>query len=529
MDLHGCQIIAGRAVAGGTVTFHGRNPATGEETTPPVHEATSVEVDQALRAADAAFEDYRQLGGERIGAFLEAVAGEWMALGDVLLDQARAETALPLSRLTGERARMVNQARTFAALAREGSWVDARIDRADPVRQPAPKPDVRRMLQPIGPVAVFGAGNFPFAISVGGGDTVSALAVGCPVVAKAHPGHPGTCEMLGRAIVAAAEKTGVPAGVFGMVHGRGHEVGLALVRHPLTRVVAFTGSQVGGRALFDAAAARPDPIPVCAEMGSTNPVFVLPGAMAERGANIAEGYVQSVTLGTGQFCTNPGVLLAVEGPSLAAFLDAIAKAAAAVAPSTMLGAATCQAFHGGLERVLRTPGVSVLGQSRIAPDAGRLEAACAILEAALATLEARPHLWDEVFGPASIVIVCPEPADLTRVARRLHGHLTASIHGTAAEIEASRDLVSALERRVGRIVLNGYPTGIEVCAAMHHGGPYPATTDERYTSIGTASIERFVRPVCYQGFPPSALPAELRDDNPRGIWRLVDGERTRGR
>ncbi|HOC16813.1 MAG TPA: aldehyde dehydrogenase (NADP(+)) [Vicinamibacterales bacterium] len=527
MTLHGCQIIAGRAVAAGPDTFLGRNPATGEATTPPVHEATSVEVDQALEAADAAFDDYRRLGAERIASFLEAVASEWMALGDDLLAQAHAETALPAARLTGERARMVNQARLFAALAREGSWVDARIDHGDPSRQPVPKPDVRRMLEPIGPVAVFGASNFPFAISVGGGDTVSALAAGCPVVAKAHPGHPGTSELLGRAIVSAAEKSGVPAGVFGMVQGRGHEVGLALVRHPLTRVVAFTGSQAGGRALFDAAAARPDPIPVCAEMGSTNPVFVLPGAMAERGAEIAEGYVQSVTLGTGQFCTNPGVLLAVEGPALVAFLDRVAAAAAAVAPSTMLNEGICRAFHGGLDRVRQTHGVRVLRESHARADRARAEAGCAIFTASLSTLEARPELWDEVFGPSSIVIVCPGADDLERAARRLHGHLTASIHATAAELESNRQLVAALERHVGRIVFNGFPTGIEVCAAMHHGGPWPATTDVRYTSIGTASIERFVRPVCYQGFPQPALPAELQDVNTRGIWRLVDGVRCR--
>lgn len=527
MRLHGCQIIAGRAVAGGPDTFHGRNPATGDQTTPPVHEGTEIEVDGALEAAAAAFEEYRRLGGERTASLLETIAAEWMALGDELIEQAHAETALPHARLIGERARMVNQARMFAALAREGSWVDARIDRADPNRQPAPKPDVRRMLDPIGPVAVFGASNFPFGISVGGGDTVSALAVGCPVVAKAHPGHPGTSEMLGRAIVSAAEKSGVPAGVFGMIHGRGHDVGLALVRHPLTRAVAFTGSQAGGRALFAAAASRPDPIPVCAEMGSTNPVFVLPGAMAGRGAAVAEGYVQSVTLGTGQFCTNPGVLLAVEGPGLDAFLEQVAGAAAGVAPSTMLNEGVCRAFHGGLERVRRTPGLRVLGESREAADPGRSQAACAIFEADLATLEARPHLWEEVFGPVSIVIACPDGDALVRVARRMHGHLTASIHGTVAEIEAHRGLVAALERRVGRIVFNGYPTGIEVCAAMHHGGPWPATSDVRYTSIGTAAIERFVRPVCYQGFPQSALPAELRDDNPLRIWRLVDGVRTR--
>ncbi len=526
MVLHGQQIIGGRSVATGSATFFGRHVATGEPTTPPVHEATPAEVDEAMRTADEAFEEYRHIGSERIATFLEAIAAEWMDLGDALLQQAHAETALPLARLTSERARTVNQARLFAALVREGSWVDARIDHADPNRRPAPKPDVRRMLQPIGPVVVFGASNFPFAIGVGGSDTVAALAVGCPVVAKAHRGHPGTCEMIGRAIVAAAEKVGVPVGVFGMLHGAGREMGIALVRHPLTRVVAFTGSQAAGRALFDAAVSRPDPIQVCAEMGSTNPVFVLPEAMAERGSQIAEGYVQSVTLGTGQFCTNPGVLLAVEDPSLAAFLEAVHRAAENVAPSTMLTTGICEAFHGGLARLFKTPGVSVLGRSGAEADRDRSQAPCAIFRTDLATLEAQPHLWDEVFGPASIVIVCPAVSDLKTVARRLHGHLTGSIHGTAAELESCGDLVGCLERRVGRIVFNGFPTGIEVCSAMNHGGPYPATTDVHYTSIGTASIDRFVRPICYQGFPQSALPVELRDDNPRGIWRLVDGRRT---
>ncbi len=526
MELHGRQIIAGEAVAEGKTTFVGRNPSTGEATTAPVHEATEAEVDRALQAADQAFDAYRGLGGETIAAFLEAVAEEWLGLGDALLEQAHAETALPSARLAGERTRMVSQTRLFAQLVREGSWVEARIDHAAPDRQPLPKPDVRRMLHPIGPVAVFGASNFPFAISVGGGDTVSALAVGCPVVAKAHPGHPGTCEMIGRAIVAAAGKSGVPPGVFGMVHGAGHEVGLALVRHPLTKVVAFTGSQAGGHALFDAAAARPEPIPVYAEMGSTNPVFVLPEAMAARGAEIAAGYVQSVTLGTGQFCTNPGILLGVAGPAFQPFLEAIAASAREVAPATMLNRGTCESFHGGLGRLRKTPGVRLLGESKAPADAGKTEVPCVLFSTDLATLDAQPRLWEEVFGPVSVVISCPTASDLERVARRMRGHLTATIHGTHAELESHGGLVRILERRVGRIVFNGFPTGIEVCAAMHHGGPYPATTDSHYTSIGTASIERFAHPVCYQGFPEEALPPELRDDNPRGIWRLVDGRWT---
>jgi 2,5-dioxopentanoate dehydrogenase len=326
--------------------------------------------------------------------------------------------------------------------------------------------------------------------------------------------------------VAAAEKSGVPAGAFGMLHGAGHEVGMALVRHPLTRVVAFTGSQAGGQALFKATASRPDPIPVYAEMGSTNPVFVLPSAMAERPAQIAEGYVQSVTLGTGQFCTNPGVLLAAEGPGLREFLDAVAAAAAAIAPSTMLSNGICQAFQGGRDRIRKTPGVTVLGESSTASAGPDAQAACAIFKTDLATIEAQSHLWEEVFGPTSVVVVCPGAADFEHVAAHLHGHLTASIHATPSELESQAELVRLLERKVGRVIFNGYPTGIEVCSAMHHGGPFPATTDSHYTSIGMASIDRFVHPICYQGFPQPALPPELRDDNSRGIWRLVDGRRT---
>lgn len=527
MKLHGKQIIAGETVAAGTQTFLGRNAASGEATTAPVHEATTAEVERALRAAEAAFDDYRGLPAERRAAFLAAVAEEWLALGDALLEQAAAETALPMARLTGERARMVNQARLFAALVREGSWVDARIDRAEPTRQPLPKPDVRRLLQPIGPVVVFGASNFPLAISVGGSDTVAALAVGCPVVAKAHPGHPGTCELVGGAIAAAARRSGIPSGVFSMLQGAGHEVGLALVRHPAARAVAFTGSQQGGRALFDAAARRPEPIPVYAEMGSTNPVFVLPGAMTERGGAIAEAYVKSVTLGVGQFCTNPGLLLAVAGPALAPFLDAVGAAARQFAPTPMLHAAIGRSYRAGVERLRGTQGLSLVGESAAAADPARSQASCAIWATDLTTLDARPELWEEVFGPTSIVVSCPDLSALEGVARGLVGHLTASVHGTPGELAAAQGLVRVLERKVGRVVFNGFPTGIEVCHAMHHGGPYPATTDVHYTSIGSASIDRFVRPVCFQDAPQPALPLELRDRNERGIWRLVDGQRTR--
>ncbi|MFK7844548.1 MAG: aldehyde dehydrogenase (NADP(+)), partial [Rhodothermales bacterium] len=379
----------------------------------------------------------------------------------------------------------------------------------------------------IGPVAVFGASNFPLAIGVAGTDTVTAFGAGCPVVAKAHPAHPGTSELLAGAIAKAIKKSGLPAGVFSMLHGRGHEVGLAMATNPHIKAVAFTGGLRGGRALFDAAAARPEPIPVYAEMGSTNPVFLLPGALKERSADIAKGYLQSVNLGVGQFCTNPGVVLGLKGDGLKAFQSESGKIAESVAPATMLHPGISKAFSGGVEKIQGTPGVSLLGQtaSSLTVDT---QAACSIFATDIETLKSTPHLMEEVFGPTSIVVACNSVDEMEETAEALEGHLSATIHGTKEDLEAHRNLITILEKKVGRIIINGYPTGIEVCAAMHHGGPYPASTDSHYTSIGTGAILRFGRPVCYQGFSEDLLPAQLRNANEKGIWRMVDGELTKG-
>jgi NADP-dependent aldehyde dehydrogenase len=421
----------------------------------------------------------------------------------------------------------VGQLRLFAEVVREGSWVEARIDRALPGRTPAPRPDLRRMLVPIGPVVVFGASNFPLAFSVAGGDTASALAAGNPVVVKAHPGHPGTSELAAWAVLAAARATGMPAGVFALLHGASPAVGQALVRHPRTRAVGFTGSLAGGRALCDAAAARPDPIPVFAEMGSVNPVFLLPGALAERGAAIARGLVDSVTLGVGQFCTNPGVVFAVRSAEHAAFLDTLAAGVAAVPPGTMLTRDICDRFATGVAAAAGLPGVRVVAQAASAEDRSGHWGRAQVLATDLATWRREPALRREVFGPVTLLVECDSAADLVAAARELEGQLTATVHGTAAELAEAGALVEALTQHAGRVLFNGYPTGVEVCHAMQHGGPWPATSDARTTSVGTAAITRFARPVCWQNAPAALLPPALRDENPLGIWRMIDGEWTR--
>ncbi len=527
MQLHGQQLIAGTRSAAGPATLIATNPSTGTALSPPFHEATEGEVDAALAAAAQAFEKYRLTPAPRIADFLDAVAAEIERLGEDLISLAHAETGLPLARLQGERARMLSGVRMFAGVAREGSWVGARIDRGNPARPGLPKPDVRSMLTPIGPVVVFGASNFPLAISVAGNDTLSALAAGCPVVVKAHPGHPGTSELVGEALARAVAYAKFPPGVFSLLHGAAHQVGLALVRHPAARAVAFTGSLAGGRALFDAAASRPEPIPVYAEMGSVNPVLLLPGALAARADDIAGAYIQSVTMGVGQFCTNPGLVFGLQSEPLDRFVGAAGRAAEAFSPATMLHKGIHEAFTNGVARLEQTRGVEVVGRSRTAPDPGRTEAACVIVTTSAEVLAAHPHVTHEVFGPASAIVRCRDRAELEQAIRGLVGHLTASVHGTEEDLLEYRDLIALLATKVGRIIFNGFGTGIEVCAAMHHGGPYPATTDAHFTSIGHASIFRFGRPICYQNFPDAALPDALREANPTGIWRLVDGRLTR--
>jgi 2,5-dioxopentanoate dehydrogenase len=513
----------GMSALAGKTSFRAKNPATGQPLEGDFFEATPGEIDAAARAAERAFELYSALDSARRAEFLRAIAQQILALGDRLLERAAAETGLPSARLESERARTVSQVLLFASLLEEGSWVGARIDRALPDRKPQPRPDIRRLLVALGPAAVFGASNFPLAFSVAGGDTISALAAGCTVVVKAHPAHPGTSELVAGAVRTAARETRMPEGVFGMVHGPSPEVGISLVTHPAIRAVGFTGSLVAGRTLFDAAALRPEPIPVYAEMGSSNPVFVLPGAIAERGPSIARALAASVTLGAGQFCTNPGLVFVIDSPSSSAFFKETGDGLAATAPGTMVHAGVKAAYDRGVGELARVDGVSIAARAKGAGVHPDTEAPAMLLLTDAEAWADNPRLGEEVFGPATLGVRCASRPELLQLARGLRGHLTATIHGTEKDLVEFAELVPILRRRVGRLVFNGFPTGVEVCHAMHHGGPYPATTDPRSTSVGTAAIERFARPVCYQDFPQSALPEELQDANPRGIWRLVDG------
>lgn len=520
MTLTGKNLIAGTPVD----SHAGRFPATGA--LGHVEEASAEHVDLALQAADRAFQAFRKVAPDQRAALLEQIAVEIEALGDELLAVAHAETALPVAeRLTGERARTIGQLRLFADLARNGSWVDARIDRANPDRRP-PRPDIRRMLIPIGPVAVFSASNFPLAFSVAGTDMASALAAGCPVIVKAHPAHPATSELTARAVMRAMEKAGTPAGVFSLLQSTRNDLAVALVRHPLTRAVAFTGSLTAGRALFDAGATRPDPIPVYAEMGSVNPVFVLPGALSERADAVAEGLAQSVTLGVGQFCTCPGIAAGIGGPDFDRLVSRMEALITNARPGTMLYPKILHSYEAGWRQLSAIDGVrTIRGQATAGEESDQARPTLFATDAR--TFLEHHALREELFGPSTVLVRCESREQLEDVARAMAGQLTATIHGTPADLADHGSLMSILEGKAGRLVFNGFPTGVEVCSAMQHGGPYPATTDARSTSVGTAAMDRFVRPVAYQSFPALALPPELQDANPRGLWRSVDGEMTR--
>ena len=488
------------------------------------HQATAADADVALRAADACFDEFRATTPVQRAALLEAIAEGIEALGDKLIETAHRETALPVARLQGERGRTANQARLFAKVILDGTWLDARIDHANPERQPLPKPDVRMVMQPVGPVVVFGASNFPLAISVAGTDTVSALAAGCPVIVKAHSAHPETCALVAAVIKEAVRKTGFPDAVFEMFHGRGQDIGMALVKHPLTQAVTFTGSLAGGRAIYDAACSRPKPIPFYGEMSSTNPVFMLPQALEQRAGEIAGSFITSLTMGVGQYCTNPGVILGIDSPGWRDFLRQAGERVAAWAPATMLHPGICDAYVAGADHMSKLPGVSLVAKSSQA--AGYAQAAAHLFHVSGETFLAQDAFREEVFGPASVAVTCKDWPEMLAIANALDGQLSGSIHGTSEDLVTHAELVRALERSVGRIIFNGYATGIEVCHAMHHGGPYPATTHAYFTSIGTAAIRRFVRPVCYQDFPDECLPAALQNLNSTGSWRLVDGVMT---
>lgn len=526
MQLTGKNWIGSQISAEGARTFQALDPRTHEALPPAFVQATSAEIDRAAQLAAGAAEPLRQCTAEQVAAFLDRIVEELERVKDDLVARAAAESGLPAARLNGEHGRTVGQIRMFAALVREGSWVEARIDTALPDRQPLPRPDLRRMLVPLGPVAVFGASNFPLAFSVAGGDTASALAAKNPVIVKAHPAHPGTSEIAAGAILQAARASGMPEGVFSMVHGVDPEVSLALVRHPAVQAVGFTGSQRAGRALFDAAAQRQQPIPVYAEMGSVNPVFLLPGALADRSAAIARGVRDSVTLGVGQFCTCPGLVIGIEEQRLSDFADNLSALFREAPAATMLHPGILAAYEKGVERARQLSGVSAC-EASAAASPQRTESRATLFQVTGDVFATHSALADEIFGPSTVLVRCASPQQMTAIARTLPGTLTATVHGTEADVNNYSELIDVLAARAGRVVFNGYPTGVEVSPAMHHGGPWPATTDPKYTSVGTAAILRFVRPVCFQNLPQPALPLELQDGNPKKIWRLINGEWSR--
>lgn len=525
MELTGKNIIGSSSSSEGKVTFHAINPADGSTLPVTFIEATQGEINTAVEKARVAFNVYRNKSGKEKAVFLETIADEIVALGDDLIKRCIAETGLPEARLTGERGRTVNQLKLFAQLLREGSWVDARIDTADPERKPLPKPDIRSMMKPLGPVGVFGASNFPLAFSVAGGDTASALAAGCTVVVKGHPAHPGTSEMVGVAIQKAVMKCQMPEGTFSLVQGQSVDVGLGIVRHPGITAIGFTGSFRGGKALFDEAAKRAVPIPVYAEMGSTNPVFILPGALKEKKEAIAKDLAGSVTLGVGQFCTNPGLVITQRSDDEKKFHETLSESIGQIAAGVMLTPGISKSYQQGIEKLSTRKGVSVLAKG------GAGNGACHgtpyVLKGTMEAFLNDHALEEEVFGPSTLSVTAEGKEELLKAAERMQGHLTATIHGTEDDLKNHADLIAILEQKVGRIIINGYPTGVEVCHAMVHGGPFPATTDSRSTSVGTAAIYRFARPVSYQNFPTSLLPDELKDSNPLAIMRMVNGERKR--
>jgi len=518
----GHNYIGGQRSAAGTVKLQSVDANTGEALPHDFFQATPEEVEAAAKAAAGAYPVYRSLSAERRAQFLDAIADELDALGDDFVAVVCRETALPAARIQGERGRTSGQMRLFAKVLRRGDFYGARIDQALPDRQPLPRPDLRQYRIGLGPVAVFGASNFPLAFSTAGGDTASALAAGCPVVFKAHSGHMATAEQVADAILRAADKTGMPAGVFNMIYGGG--VGEALVKHPAIQAVGFTGSLKGGRALCDMAAARPQPIPVFAEMSSINPVIVLPQALQARAQTIARELTASVVQGCGQFCTNPGLVIGIRSPQFSAFVQQVAGLINDQPAQTMLNAGTLSSYGNGLQKLLTHPGVTHLAGN---PQQGN-QAQPQLFQADVSLLiDGDAVLQEEVFGPTTVFVEVADQAQLSAALNGLHGQLTATIIGEPADFNQFSELTALLEQKVGRILLNGYPTGVEVCDSMVHGGPYPATSDARGTSVGTLAIDRFLRPVCFQNYPDSLLPDALKNGNPLRIQRLVDGQPSR--
>ncbi|MEO6092842.1 MAG: aldehyde dehydrogenase (NADP(+)) [Novosphingobium sp.] len=514
-------ILVGRDERRREPGFAGVAAATGESFGPPVSEANEQDVSDACALAEQAIEPFGTLDPEARAAFIERIADAIIGIGDLLVETAMTESGLPRARLQGERMRTCNQLRMFAAEVRRGQWLDATIDPALPDRSP-PRGDLRRVNVPLGPVAVFGASNFPLAFSVAGGDTASAFAAGCPVVVKGHPAHPGTGELVARAIRDAVQQSGLPEGVFSYLPGKGNALGGALVADPRIKAVGFTGSRGGGLALVGIAAKRPEPIPVYAEMSSINPVVLLPAALASRAEALAPAFVASLTLGAGQFCTNPGLVIALDGPDLDRFIAAAAQVLAEAAPGTMLTPGIAASYQKGVAAL-----DSHAAARRIATGKTELGGA-ALFETTASAFEGDEALASEVFGASSLVVRCKDVDDMRRVLKGLEGQLTVTLHMDDADAEMAAAILPLLRDRAGRVLANGWPTGVEVTHAMVHGGPWPSTSDPRTTSVGTLAMMRFLRPVCFQDLPDALLPPPLQASNPWGIPRRIEGEWERG-
>ncbi len=513
--IKGINYIGFSTSKNGSGTLQAYNPEANRELPEQFSIATEEDIDQALEKARQAFMEYRNFSGEKKAAFLDQIAEEIIALGDELVERASAETGLPTGRIEGERGRTTSQLQLFAELLRKGDWVDARIDRGEP--------DVRRMLFPIGPVAVFGASNFPLAFSTAGGDTASALAAGCPVIVKAHESHPGTNELVAGAIVKAAKATGMPDGVFSSLNG-GHEVGNALVTHPYIKAVGFTGSFGGGTAIQKAAQNRKEPIPVYAEMGSINPVLLLEEKLSDSAEDIAEEYAGSVSLGGGQFCTNPGLFIAKEGNGLDRFKSTLSEKLKENPPGCMLNPRISEGYRKQRAKMFAQAGIDTLTEPA---EEDETRGSAAVATTTADNFLSNEVLQEEVFGPYTLIVSCRDQEQIRQVTSRLEGQLTITLMGNDEELGQNKDLVDIAREKAGRVIFNGVPTGVRVSDAMHHGGPFPATTDAKYTSVGTAAIERFVRPIAFQDSPEELLPDELKDANPLDIHRLENGELTK--
>ncbi|MCJ7465551.1 MAG: aldehyde dehydrogenase (NADP(+)) [Maribacter sp.] len=523
--IKGANYIGDELSAKGDKTFTTFNPQANKVTGWTFHEATKSEIDAAVLLASEAFNQYKKISGKLKAQFLRTIADEIEALGDALIHTYIKESGLPIGRAQGERGRTIGQLKAFAKLLEEGSWVEATIDAAKPDRVPLPKVDMRKMLFPVGPVAIFGASNFPFAFSTAGGDTASALAAGCPVIVKSHPMHAGTGELVAFAITLAAKKTGMPKGVFSNLNSSGNEVGQQLVLHPNIKAVGFTGSFNGGMALYKLANERPEPIPVFAEMGSVNPVVVLPSALNEKGIDWAKQYAASIMLGAGQFCTNPGLIFGIKSTSLDNFIKTLGTEIATLEPNCMLHPNIHGNYEKGKEALSIQGGVNVVAdyESEVQPNYARQK----VVTVNGTNFLKNSKLHQEVFGPFSVIVRCEDATELSTILKALEGQLTGTILGSEDELRKYENVVEALKSRVGRLIFNGVPTGVEVCPSMQHGGPFPASTDSRFTSVGESAIKRWVRPISFQNWPQEFLPDALKNSNPLGIMRLVDSKNTK--